>query len=113
MSYIHDDWRRLFQQVKKMTLEQFVQKMNRLHSNAWHRCYVQYGQAMDIALTPKQREAVGIHFKKIVTEWDGMSMVDLDLQQISEEEFADIVKENRRLGQDRMIEIVKRYCANK
>ena len=110
---IHDDWRRLFQQVKKMTLEQFVTKMNGMHSNAWHKCYDQFCQALDMTLPPRYKKKVAEHFKTVVTEWDGMSMVDLDLTQLSEEQFTDVVKENRRLGQERMIEIVKEHCTNK
>lgn len=102
----NDDFRKFFQEVKRMTLHQFTRKMNMMHSNAWNKCYDQHSEAMDIALQPKQRDAVREKFKMIVTEWDGLKEITLDLQSISETDFMDVVKENRRLGYARMMELI-------
>jgi hypothetical protein len=103
----NDDFRRFFQEVKRMTLEQFTRKMNMMHSNAWHKCHEQYEEAMQETLTPKMIDKLRASHKRIVLEYDGLSEIVLDLKSISEQDFIDVIKENRRIGYDRMIEIIE------
>jgi phosphoribosylaminoimidazole carboxylase (NCAIR synthetase) len=108
-----DDFRRFFQEVKRMTLEQFTKKMNVMHSNAFDSCYRRMKEALYIALDKKDREEVLKKFEMIVKEWDGIKEIVVDLQAISEADFIEVVKENRRIGYDRMIQIVNEHCKNK
>lgn len=109
----NDDFRRFFQGLKRGTLENFIKKMNMMHSNAWHKCHEQYEEAMGFALTPKQANQLREAHKKVVLEWDGLTIVEMNLQEISEADFIDVVKENRRIGRERMIELVNEYCRNR
>jgi hypothetical protein len=104
-----DDFRRFFQDAKKMTQEKFNRTMNMMHSNAWHLCYRQFGEAMDIALQPKQKQAVMDKFKMIATEWDGIKEIVVDLQAISEDDFMEVVQENRRIGYGRMMQLISEH----
>lgn len=70
--------RRFFQQVKSMSLKSFQQAMNILHTRAYAAAERQYGEAMDIVLTPKQKAAVVAKAKQIRIEWDGMATVTTD-----------------------------------
>lgn len=104
-----DKFRRFFQDVKKMTLDQFTDKMNWMHSNAWHLCYRQMGEAMDIALQPKQKDEVMKKFRMIATEWDGIQEVTIDFDAISEEDFLEVVEGNKVIGYERMMTLISEH----
>ncbi|MDU0200151.1 hypothetical protein ACYEXS_19605 [Paenibacillus sp. MAH-36] len=104
---IQDDFRRLHQAVKRMTGEQFVKKMNMMHSNAWYRCKAQYEEALEECIPPKVREKVMASFERIVKVYDNISEITVDLQAISEQDFREVIQENRRLGYERMIQIIE------
>ena len=109
----NDDFRRFFQEVKRMTLDQFTKKMNMMHSNAWHKCHEQYQEAIREVLPPKLADKLNASHKRIVTEYDGLQEVVMNLKEISEDDFIEVIQENRRIGQARMIELVMKYCVNK
>jgi Na+-translocating ferredoxin:NAD+ oxidoreductase RnfG subunit len=108
-----DDFRRFFQEVKRMTLEQFTKKMNMMHSNAWHKCHEQYQEAIREVLPPKLAEKLNASHKRIVTEYDGLQEVVMNLKDISEADFIEVIQENRRIGYERMIQLVTEHCKNK
>lgn len=72
------EFRRFFQQVKSMSRKSFQEAMNMLHSRAYAAAERQYGEAMDIVLTPKQKAAVVAKAIEIRELWDGMATVTTD-----------------------------------
>lgn len=78
MNDYEKQFRRFFQQCKSMTLKSFQQTMNVLHSRAYAAAERQYGEAMDIVLTPKQKAAVIAKAAEIREVWDGMATVTTD-----------------------------------
>jgi len=52
--------------------------MNVLHTRAYAAAMRHYGEAMDIVLTPKQKQAVIAKADEIRVLWDGMRTVTTD-----------------------------------
>ncbi|MGO4345522.1 hypothetical protein AB4Z45_08525 [Paenibacillus sp. MCAF9] len=77
MNY-EEQFRRFFQKVKTMSIKSFQDAMNVLHTRAYAAAERQYGEAMDIILTPKQKAAVIAKAAEIREQWDGMSTVTTD-----------------------------------
>lgn len=71
-------FKRFFQQIKSMKFENFVKEMNVMHTRAYALAQRHYQEAMFIALTPKQREAVESKVIMIHEEWDGLATVTTD-----------------------------------
>jgi TRAP-type C4-dicarboxylate transport system substrate-binding protein len=108
-----DGFRRFFQEVKRMTLEQFTKKMNMMHSNAWHKCHEQYQEAIREVLPPSLAAKLNASHKRIVTEYDGLQEVVMNLKEISEADFIEVIQENRRIGYERMMQLVAEHCKNR
>lgn len=72
------EFRRFFQKCKSMSIKSFQQAMNVLHTRAYRAAERQYGEAMDIVLTPKQKAAVIAKAAEIRELWDGMPTVTTD-----------------------------------
>ncbi|OAS21154.1 hypothetical protein [Paenibacillus oryzisoli] len=70
--------RRFFQKIKQLTHEKFWSVMNIYHTRAYAAAERHYGEAMDIVLTKKQKEAVVAKAIQIREEWDGMMTVTTD-----------------------------------
>lgn len=81
-------FKRFFQQVKALSFKNFVKEMNVMHTRAYATAERQYGEAMDIVLTPKQKAAVIAKAKQIREEWDGMQTITID--QTKTEEFKEV-----------------------
>lgn len=74
-----DERRHYFQQFKKLTANQFWAEMDILHSRAYGLAQKHYEEAMDIALTPKQKAAVVNKAHEIRELWDGMRQISTDV----------------------------------
>lgn len=74
MTY-EEEFRRFFQKIKSMSVKSFQEAMNVLHTRAYAAAERQYGEAMDIVLTPKQKAAVIAKAAEIREQWDGMATV--------------------------------------
>lgn len=72
------EFTRFFQKCKSMSRKSFQQAMNVLHTRAYAAAERQYGEAMDIVLTPKQKAAVLAKALEIRELWDGMATVTTD-----------------------------------
>jgi hypothetical protein len=66
------------QRLKKMSLSEFKEEMNILHSRAYRLAGKHYSEAMDIILTPKQKAAVIAKANEIRETWDGIHEVGMD-----------------------------------
>lgn len=77
MTY-EEEFRRFFQKIKSMSVKRFQEAMNVLHTRAYAAAERQYGEAMDIVLTPKQKAAVIAKAIEIREQWDGMGTVTTD-----------------------------------
>ncbi|SFF22685.1 hypothetical protein SAMN04487969_11937 [Paenibacillus algorifonticola] len=74
----YDDKRRQFQQLKSLSNDKFWEAMNVLHTRAYAAAQRHYSEAMDIELTPRQKQAVEAKATEIRELWDGMETVDTD-----------------------------------
>lgn len=77
MTY-EEEFRRFFQRIKSMSVKSFQESMNVLHTRAYAAAERQYGEAMDIVLTPKQKAAVIAKAAEIREEWDIMGTITTD-----------------------------------
>lgn len=73
-----EEQRKAFQKLKSLSTDKFWLQMNILHSRAYAAAQRHYREAMFIALTPKQREAVEAKATEIRKTWDGMATVTTD-----------------------------------
>lgn len=73
-----EDFRKFFQKIKSMSVKSFQEAMNVMHTRAYAAAERQYGEAMDIVLTKKQKAAVIAKAAEIRELWDGMATVTTD-----------------------------------
>jgi hypothetical protein len=73
-----EDKRAFYNTVRRLPFKQFLEAMNVLHTRAYAAAERQYGEAMDIVLTPKQKAAVVSKANEIRELWDGMRTVTTD-----------------------------------
>lgn len=73
-----EEKRHHFQRFRKLNADQFWVQMNVLHSRAYAAAMRHYGEAMDIVLQPKQKQAVIVKAAEIRELWDGMRTVTTD-----------------------------------
>lgn len=73
-----DTMRMHHQRIKKMSLREFKEEMNILHTRAYLLAEKHYTEAMEITLTAKQRAAVHAKAEEIRTLWDGINEVTIE-----------------------------------
>lgn len=69
------DKRRYFQKLKSLSYDAFWRQMNIMHTRAYVASMKHYSEAMDIVLTPKQKEQVIAKATEIRETWDGIATV--------------------------------------
>ena len=72
------DKRKHFQRVKSMSQAGFERYMNAVLSKAYGKAEQHYEEALYIALSPKQADAVRAQVEKIRVDWDGIAPYDVD-----------------------------------
>ena len=76
------DKRAFYQRVRKAGWREFWRIMDEFHARAYQLAEKHYGEAMDIVLTPKQKNAVVDKARQIREQWDGIYEVTTDATEV-------------------------------